>query len=313
MRGKGTPVTSRDLPSCRRRAAGVAVAALISCALLGALGAQGDTVLYVGEENDPGVITAARAQPGDIAAVGLFYSDPSDNIQGFTITMCFDPQLQGLPGTFTTDGTYLDVVGAEFVTEQVDNLLSDGDGKQLIFGILLDAMPPFDGQTAPPTANPLRIGTFQFQVPATAACFACFPVLFCDGINGNGTVLLSNRVVINSASVIPLALPGGSICVPEHALFVRGDGNNDGLVDVADIVFVLQYLFLDGPEPECEDAADFDNDGHINITDPVFLTLYIFQNGIAPPSPYPTCGLEPVPDDDGFDCFLPTTSCPFCP
>jgi hypothetical protein len=113
--------------------------------------------------------------------------------------------------------------------------------------------------------------------------------------------------------VIPLALPGGSICVPEHALFVRGDANNDGLVNVADIVFDLQYLFLDGPEPVCGDAADFDNDGLVNITDPVFMTLYIFVSGIAPPSPFPECGLEPIPDEDGFDCFLPTTSCPFCP
>jgi hypothetical protein len=279
----------------------------------GALEAQPDTVLYVGVEREPGVISPARTQPGDIATVGLFYSDPSDNIQGFTLTLCFDDNLTGIPGTFTIAGTILEVVGAEFISEQVDNDLTDGDGKELVFGILLDAAPPFDGQTAPPTVNPLRIGSFQFQVPATTPCFSCLPILFCDGINGNGQVPLSNRVIIDSNSVIPLALPEGFICVPENALFVRGDANNDGIVDVADVVFNFVYQFLLGPAPVCEDAADFDDDGLINITDPVFLLLYIFSDGISPPSPFPDCGLEPVPDDDGFDCFLPTTSCPVCP
>ena len=278
------------------------------------LGAQPDTILFLGEQRVPGgPITPARTQPGAVATVGLFYSDPSSNIQGFTVTLCFDEGLQGLPGTFTTAGTVLDVIGAEFVTEQVDNDMNDGDGKELVLGILLDATPPFDGQTAPPTLNPLRIGSFQFQVPATLPCYDCLEILFCDGINGNGQVPLSNRVIIDSNSVAPLALPEGYICVPEHALFVRGDANNDGLIDVADVVFVLLYLFLDGEQPDCFDAADFDDDDMINITDPVFLTLHIFANGIAPPSPYPVCGLEPVPDTDGFDCFLPTANCPDCP
>ncbi len=300
----------------RRTGGGVFCGVIIAVVLGtvgGALSAQSDTILYIGEENEPGVISASHAQPGDVATIGLFYSDPSDNIQGFTLTICFDEQLTGIPGTFSIAGTILEFVGAEFISEQVDNDLTDGDGKELIFGILLDAAPPFDGQTAPPTLNPLRIGSFQFQVPATVPCFTCMPVLFCDGINGNGQVPLSNRVIIDSTSVIPLALPEGFVCVPEHANFIRGDANNDGLVDVADIVFDLVYLFIDGDTPDCKDAADFDDDGLINITDPVFMTLYIFLDGIAPLSPFPDCGLEPVPDNDGFNCFIPTAGCPVCP
>lgn len=311
-------VAVRTLRGVRGRALGArpalaSVVWLVLVLLGGDLAAQGDTVLRIGVEDAEGDIIPARTEPGDIATIGIFYSDPSDNIQGFTITICFDPQLTGIPGTFTVAGTVLDLVGAEFVTEQVDNLQNDGDGKELIFGILLDATPPFDGQTAPPTQNPLRLGSFQFQVDPNVPCFSCLPVLFCDGINGNGSVDLSNRVVIGGNSVIPAMLPEGHVCVPLHAQFVRGDVNNDGIVNIADIIFSLLYLFADGPDPVCEDTVDCDDDGLINVTDPVFLTLYIFQGGIAPPSPFPGCGLEPVPDDDGFDCFLPTTACPVCP
>ncbi len=273
---------------------------------------QPDTTLYIGTLED-NVVGPTRVQPGEVATVGLFYSDPSDNIQGFTITLCYDDLLTGIPGTFTTSGTILDVIGAEFVTEQVDDDPNDGDGKEIIIGILLDASPPFDGQTVPPTLNPLQIGSIQFQVPADTPCFTCLSVLFCDGINGNGQVLLSNRVIINSNSVVPAFLPGGEICVPKNALFVRGDSNNDSLIDVADVVHLLLYLFRGGDRPDCLDAADFDNDGLINITDPVFMTLYIFEDGLAPPSPFPDCGLEPIPDADGFECFLPTANCPACP
>lgn len=296
----------------RAAALGIAIGLCIGGATA-EVAAQPDTVLRVGVEREPGVISPARTEPGAIATVGLYYSDPSDNIQGFTITMCFDPLLTGIPGSFTIAGSVLALVGAEFVTEQVDNLVDDGDGKELIFGILLDATPPFDGQTAPPTLNPLKFGSFSFQVDPGVPCFSCLSVQFCDGINGNGTVSLSNRVIIDGNSVIPAALPEGFVCVPEHALFVRGDANDDGLVNVADIVFDLIYLFANGPTPDCEDAADFDDDGLITITDPVFMTYYVFLGGLAPPSPYPACGLEPVPDDDGFDCFLPTASCPDCP
>ena len=273
--------------------------------------AQADTVLFIGTNRNNEIIET-RAQPGEVARVGLHYSDPSSNIQGFTITICHDPILTAIPDSFEL-GSVFEVIGAEFVTVQIDDDVNDGDGKELIIGILLDAIPPFENQTAPPTLNPIEIGTIQFQVPATVDCFTCLPILFCDNINGTENLLLSNRVVIDNESVQPSALPEGEICVPRHALFVRGDVNNDGMIDVADVVASLNYLFLNGTVPVCLDAADTDNDGLETITDPVFLALYIFNDGIAPPSPFPDCGIEPTPDDDGLDCFEPTTLCPVCP
>lgn len=82
--------------------------------------------------------------------------------------------------------------------------------------------------------------------------------------------------------------------------FVRGNANSDNAVDIGDPVFILAYLFTDGPEPNCFDAADGNNDSAIDIADPVWLLNWLFGGGPIIPEPYPQCGLDVGPID-----FLP--------
>ena len=89
--------------------------------------------------------------------------------------------------------------------------------------------------------------------------------------------------------------------------------NDDGLIDIADIVFLVTFLFSQGEAPVCSDAADTDDDGILAITDALFLALYIFLQGLPPPAPFPDCGLEPQPDTDDLPCVGPVTLCPVCP
>ena len=81
--------------------------------------------------------------------------------------------------------------------------------------------------------------------------------------------------------------------------FRRGDSNASGDLNITDGVFVLNYLFLGGPEPTCQDAADSDDNGQLNITDGVRILNYLFLGGPAPPAPGPdTCGPDPTPEDE---------------
>jgi len=90
--------------------------------------------------------------------------------------------------------------------------------------------------------------------------------------------------------------------------FRRGDSNASGDLNITDGVFVLNYLFLGGPEPPCQDAADSDDNGQLNITDGVRILNYLFLGGPAPPAPGPdTCGSDPTPDDDLPTCVY--TAC----
>ncbi|MBI4603485.1 MAG: hypothetical protein HY721_16155 [Planctomycetes bacterium] len=87
---------------------------------------------------------------------------------------------------------------------------------------------------------------------------------------------------------------------PPRRTFLRGDANGDGKVDVSDPVYILAWLFLGGPAPACEDAADADDGGQVNITDAIHALGFLFLGGQPPPPPHPAPGLDPT--WDGLGC-----------
>jgi hypothetical protein len=91
--------------------------------------------------------------------------------------------------------------------------------------------------------------------------------------------------------------------------FRRGDANVDGAVNIADPIFILQWLFAGGPDPLCKDGADANDDGAMNISDPIYILQWQFVDGpdIPPPGPY-ECG--PDPTEDNTPCeFYPAEKC----
>ena len=76
----------------------------------------------------------------------------------------------------------------------------------------------------------------------------------------------------------------GTCCLPPF----RGDINYDqtpNSPDIADMVYLVSYMFQGGPEPPCLDEADVDgkNQGP-NISDLVYLVDFMFNDG---PNPVP--------------------------
>jgi len=78
--------------------------------------------------------------------------------------------------------------------------------------------------------------------------------------------------------------------------FIRGDGNEDGSVDISDTVFILGYLFRAQGAPECLAASDANDDGKVDVSDAVWLLNYSFRGGNPPLPPFPDPGLDPTPD-----------------
>ncbi len=64
--------------------------------------------------------------------------------------------------------------------------------------------------------------------------------------------------------------------------FVCGDTNNDGSVNILDIVLLINYKFKGGPAPFIIESADVNDDGLVNILDILVLISYKFQSGPAP-------------------------------
>jgi hypothetical protein len=62
-----------------------------------------------------------------------------------------------------------------------------------------------------------------------------------------------------------------------------GDANGDGMINVSDAVYIINYVFVPGaptPDPLC--SADVNGDGLVNISDAVYIINYIFS-GSEPP------------------------------
>jgi hypothetical protein len=71
------------------------------------------------------------------------------------------------------------------------------------------------------------------------------------------------------------------------AVFVPGDVNNSGIINVADAVYLVQYIFDGGPTPLPVIASgDVNGSCAVNVADAVYLVQFIFGGG---PSPVPGC------------------------
>jgi hypothetical protein len=62
----------------------------------------------------------------------------------------------------------------------------------------------------------------------------------------------------------------------------HGDVNNDGVVEVTDVVFLINYLFKNGPAPDPLYMGDANCDSTVEVTDVVYLINYLFKNGPSP-------------------------------
>lgn len=83
-------------------------------------------------------------------------------------------------------------------------------------------------------------------------------------------------------------------------IFLRGDANGDINVNVADAVYILTYLFIQGPSGSCLDTMDVNDSGVVNIADGIRVLNFLFVGGDPPEEPWPVPGEDPT--DDTLPC-----------
>ncbi len=74
-----------------------------------------------------------------------------------------------------------------------------------------------------------------------------------------------------------------SYSLEQYPEFIRGDANGDGEIAPGDVVYLINYLFRNGPAPDPLEAGDCNCDGAVGAGDVVYLLNYLFRGG-APPS-----------------------------
>ncbi len=68
-----------------------------------------------------------------------------------------------------------------------------------------------------------------------------------------------------------------SISAPEI-----GDVTADGIIDLGDVIFLINYLYRQGAPPPYPGVADVNDDGAVDLGDVVYLINYLFKGGLPP-------------------------------
>jgi uncharacterized protein (TIGR02145 family) len=86
-------------------------------------------------------------------------------------------------------------------------------------------------------------------------------------------LLLSLTIVIASFALTATAAADFYVC---------GDADAGGGVDIDDVVYLINYIFSGGPEPDPYESGDVDVSGEVGMNDVLHLMSYVFTGGPAP-------------------------------
>jgi len=189
----------------------------------------------------------------DIASVGTTSAPVSikngTNIGSCDLTLVFDPSVVLVHN----------VSGGDF-----DSLLSN---QEIVY---------ISNTTTNTTTGLVRIGAFQENNPGLSDGIVVANVTFIPVGNIGSSTKLSIRVTtLKDASPacnpIPYTVENGSFTV-----FLNGDVNGDGVVDIADCMYLAKHLLgTPGFEQIIAVAADVNGDRVIDIADCMYLAKYI--------------------------------------
>lgn len=252
--------------------------------------------------------------PDDSVTVCFSYRS-TEKLMGLSMSIAFD--CGDLEATDSEFVSIVDALDAEFEIVSLDNdpAAVDGDGCEIVVGLLIDSSPPFDARRLPATTvadpedpdgcpAPQEVVCVDFLVKADATCEDCdgesdncyvSPIRFInflDAMIGIPTENLLVMVTERQDSIDSFEVEDGLVLTPcgvkirPYPRFVRGDCNGDYKVDIADASHILYYVYLHVGYTDCEDACDVTDDEVLDLTDPVYLLSFLFRRGPKPPEPF---------------------------
>ena len=80
-------------------------------------------------------------------------------------------------------------------------------------------------------------------------------------------------------------------------IFIRGDFDGNGQLQMSDPVSGLRYMFQEDSGPQSFDAADTNDDGVNDLSDSIYALRYLFVNGPESPAPFLFCWFDPTEDE----------------
>ncbi len=211
------------------------------------------------------------------------------DITGVQIALTYDDSLVTFLGA-TTEGP---ASGSDFFEA---NASLTGE---LTIGIVRD----LDGTLGPAAIPPgvhVTIVTTSWDIPAGTPALTSSPLTLSDGL---GRPIIDNLIFFADSTSEAPNLESGAINIIELNPFLRGNCNGAGNnINIADGIFLLNFLFQMGPEPSCGDACDVNDDAMLDASDAIYIFNFQFVEGAPPPfAPFPDIGIDLTPGD-GLGC-----------
>jgi len=194
--------------------------------------------------------------------------------------------------TYTQAGNYFPLFRAQDATTQDTErvhitVLEAGDRKPLWLTIF-----PTDTITMSQYAiDTIGVRATDLDNPILTLSVPNLPphAVFLDSLNNGGRFIFDpDSTNVNHAYNVLFVASDGTLADTSHVIykvisFRRGDWNNDGIVDVLDVVSEINYAFRGAPPPVPFDIGDLNANSVIDIIDVVILIDYAFRGG--PPLP----------------------------
>ncbi|MCX6833167.1 MAG: cohesin domain-containing protein [candidate division Zixibacteria bacterium] len=207
----------------------------------------------------------ATVVSGDSIMVPIYVWN-DEELGGFSLGFVFDSTaLEIVKKTYDTTGSAISSDVRPYILEKIEA------GQYLIGWADFSAENPLSVHT---TATLLI--TINFKVKSTAT---------------------PSTIVIDSAFVPPAGrfVLSNTLGVPLKPQFVHcrqgdiilgdtpcGDVDGSGNINIADVVYMVNYIFKHGPPPQDASGGDVDCDLSVTIADVVYFINYIFRGGPQP-------------------------------
>ena len=162
--------------------------------------------------------------------------------------------------------------GPENGYDYAHSIAVDGFGNVYVTGLSYGGWTHYDCATVKYDSSGNEVWVQRYNGPDNDYDYA-----YRIGLDGSGNVYIA----------------GGSYCSDtfwdyntiKYFQALRGDANGDGVIDIADVVHLINYLFIDGPAPNPLETGNANCDEVVDIADIVYLINYLFIDGPPPGCP----------------------------
>ena len=220
----------------------------------------------------------------------------AEDIEGFSTLAFYDPAFLQLDAVNIDTGTAF-----ELANVAPDLVITNDLGTFVEVGVLMEVTQPFEGKVLP-AGNYQQLMFLVFDVEPSAPVGGTTQVVLSDDEQQSD---VTNIFIVDGLNKNP-ALRSSNVRIlspdPAPELFLRGEVNGDGVIDITDAINILNYLFSGSFSPDCLDPLDVDDGGVVDISDAIRLLSYLFTGGALPSTPFPRVGYDANLDALG-DCL----------